>query len=430
MSNAWQQRDLASAIQLCGDARDHAAGSRIHAAIASSRRWNGDRYLANLLIEMYGKCGNLGVARAVFDNLGSPNRFSWTILFAAYARNGKLEEARRVFEEMPERGIVVWNSLLTTLAALSGDVDRAKSLFDALPARGLVTWNAMLAAYARAGHIAPGRALFDAMPARDLSSWNILLEIMAVNGSLEEAAMIFMAMLPEHCLFSGNLVLSSYARSGFVDNALSVFSSMLEVDSVSWNALLGACARSDEVSWNTILAAYAQAGDLTSASSIFLGAPERSSISWNTMLASTSSFACAAQAMELFNEMAIEGHSPDQLSFSSLLNACSHAGSIDQSLLLFHAMARDHQELLIESQHVTTMVDALGRAGRTLAAQELAEDDGRDAVAVRSLLGACRIHHDVELSTRLAGENFSPPLRCGSNFSLLANTYSATAAVL
>ncbi|EFJ28308.1 hypothetical protein SELMODRAFT_93404 [Selaginella moellendorffii] len=331
MSNAWQQRDLASAIQLCGDARDHAAGSRIHADIAGSRRWNGDRYLANLLIEMYGKCGDLGAARAVFDNLGSPNRFSWTILFAAYARNGKLEDARRVFEEMPERGIVVWNSLLSLLG--------------------------------KRGMIAEAERVFEAMKGRR-------------------------------------------------------------------NALFDAISDKDGVSWNTILAAYAQAGDLTSASSIFLGAPERSSISWNTMLASTSGFACAAQAMELFHEMAIEGHSPDQLSFSSLLNACSHAGSIDQSLLLFHAMARDHQELLIESQHVTTMVDALGRAGRTLAAQELAEDDGRDAVAVRSLLGACRIHHNVELSTRLAGENSSPPLRCGSNFSLLANTYSATAAVL
>ncbi|MCO5550080.1 hypothetical protein L7F22_003559 [Adiantum nelumboides] len=76
--------------------------------------------LGNLLVQMYGQCGALDEASAVFASLLDRDQFAWNFLIRSYATNGPAAESLLLFQQMllegvlPDRFIlgVVWKSML------------------------------------------------------------------------------------------------------------------------------------------------------------------------------------------------------------------------------------------------------------------------------------------------------------------------------
>ncbi|KAF9600407.1 hypothetical protein IFM89_009003 [Coptis chinensis] len=109
----------------------------------------------------------------------------------------------------------------------------------------------------------------------------------------------------------------------------------------------------------------------------------------------------ANDAVGMFSDMVDSGIQPDGISFISVLSACSHAGLVDKGWELFRKMANygvDRWE-----EHYACMVDLLGMAGQLNKALELIESmpvkGGKDVYG--ALLGACRIHNNIDLAERL-----------------------------
>eukprot|EP00249_Psilotum_nudum_P001404 c13871_g1_i1 orf=1-738(-) len=97
-------RSYATLLRCCGKAKALSEGKRVHACIVESGL-GGDRYLGNLLVEMYGECGKMEESRAVFDKIRQRDVFSWTIVIAAYAHNGYAREALQLFWQMRQGGV-------------------------------------------------------------------------------------------------------------------------------------------------------------------------------------------------------------------------------------------------------------------------------------------------------------------------------------
>ncbi|KAJ6672721.1 hypothetical protein OIU85_014003 [Salix viminalis] len=79
-------------------------GRQIHAYIFRNHFDSAFLYVANCLIDMYAKSGDIDVARFVFDNLKQKNFVSWTSIMTGYGMHGRGEEALEVFEEMRRLG--------------------------------------------------------------------------------------------------------------------------------------------------------------------------------------------------------------------------------------------------------------------------------------------------------------------------------------
>ena len=78
------------------------------------------------------------------------------------------------------------------------------------------------------------------------------------------------------------------------------------------------------------------------------------------------------------------------------------------------------------SEHYSCMVDLLGRAGQLERACNLIHENASDeAIAWGSLLGACRVHGNVELCEIAARRLFEIDPNDSGNYVLLANTYAS-----
>eukprot|EP00249_Psilotum_nudum_P007102 c20305_g1_i1 orf=87-857(+) len=127
----------ASLLRRCGMVKSLAGGRLVHAHIISSG-YQRNRFLGNLLVQMYGNCGSLEDAEAVFDKIQRPNVFSWNIMIAAYAQNGSPEDARRIFDKIPpgDRDVISWTAVITAHAQ-NANAYQALGLFRQMQLEGM-----------------------------------------------------------------------------------------------------------------------------------------------------------------------------------------------------------------------------------------------------------------------------------------------------
>ncbi|KAK6258482.1 hypothetical protein SCA6_012956 [Theobroma cacao] len=62
---------------------------------------------------MYAKCRSLADAQNVFDEMSDRDLCSWNTLMSGYAKMGMLKEANKLFDEMPERDNFSWTAMIS-----------------------------------------------------------------------------------------------------------------------------------------------------------------------------------------------------------------------------------------------------------------------------------------------------------------------------
>ncbi|PPR81773.1 hypothetical protein GOBAR_AA38938 [Gossypium barbadense] len=106
--------------------------------------------------------------------------------------------------------------------------------------------------------------------------------------------------------------------------------------------------------------------------------------------------------------------------------ACNHAGRVDEGLVVFDSM-QERYGIAPEIEHVSCLIDMLGRAGRLNEAEAYMRKYpyGEDTVVLGSLLSACRVHGDVVMGERIAKELMKREAVSTSPYVLLSNLYAS-----
>eukprot|EP00250_Pteridium_aquilinum_P033051 c514_g2_i1 orf=1-363(-) len=72
-----------------------------------------------------------------------------------YAKCGSLEDARKIFENIPERSLVTWNTMVAAFSHQHGQEQRAFHLLQLMEKDGIqptnLTWNSMIAGLVQQG---------------------------------------------------------------------------------------------------------------------------------------------------------------------------------------------------------------------------------------------------------------------------------------
>ncbi|KAK4358615.1 hypothetical protein RND71_020844 [Anisodus tanguticus] len=91
-------------LKACAKLRHTQMGKTMHGLILKMG-FMSDRYVNNALIHMYSGCGDSGHALKVFDEMSERDVVSWTSVIDGFVDNDRPIEAIKLFEEMMESGI-------------------------------------------------------------------------------------------------------------------------------------------------------------------------------------------------------------------------------------------------------------------------------------------------------------------------------------
>jgi pentatricopeptide repeat protein len=358
-------------------------------------------------------------ARALFDTMWQPSVVSWTALISGYLRLKDLKSARKLFDNMPEKTVVTWNVMIDGHMK-NGDLVGARQLFDEMPAKNAVSYTCLIDGFAKAGDMASARIFFDRMNYRDrdVFAWSAMISGYAQNGCPHDALHIFSEFnktkrKPDECIVVG--LMSACSQLGNLSLAKWIDSYMTTKSIDAKNSHVLTC----------LIDMNAKCGDMERANFLFQAMPRRDILSYCSMMQGYCLNGFGSKAVELFSQMLQEGLRPDTVAFTVVLAACSQAGLVEEGKDYFNIM-RTRYNISPSEDHYACLVDILGRAGRLIEAYELIKSlpAGPLVGAWGALLGACRLHSNIELGDVVANILFEIEPKNGGNYVSLSNLYA------
>ncbi|OEL13942.1 Pentatricopeptide repeat-containing protein [Dichanthelium oligosanthes] len=406
---------------------EHGLGKSLHAEALKSA-FASDLLVGTTLVSMYCKCGALADARRAFDEMPDRNVVSYNALLSGYAAAGDMDGALALFGGMPSCTAVTWATLIRGFAE-KGDMAEAQRWFDATPPgmRTVVTWTVVVHGYVAAGDMETAWEVFDRMPARNAFVWSSMVTGYFKAGDAEAAQAVF-DRIPRPNLVNWNALIAGYAQIGCSEKALQAFHSMLEErikpDEFTMVSLLSACAqlgslergkkvhdfinrkhiRKNHFVMNGLVDMYAKCGDLAYARYIFDNMRWKNTECWNTMISALASHGRCDEALQLFFTMELSEQKPNEITLLAVLGACTHGGFVDEGLRIFNKFDAYGVEVGVE--HYGCLVDLLGRSGKLKESYGIVKNmpEEPNEVIWGSLLGACRVHGNTEMSRLVSDE--------------------------
>ncbi|EXB53013.1 hypothetical protein L484_018897 [Morus notabilis] len=160
-----------------------ACGQQVHGGIFR-RGFNQNLEVANALIDMYAKCGNIADSHKVFNEMSDKNLVSWTSMMIGYGAHGFGKEAVELFDEMVRLGIrpdqIVFMAVLSACSH-AGLVDEGLKYFQSMMSTYNVSpdqeiYGCVVDLLGRAGRVEEACELIENMPFRPTESvWGALL---------------------------------------------------------------------------------------------------------------------------------------------------------------------------------------------------------------------------------------------------------------
>ncbi|GMP74269.1 hypothetical protein CsSME_00031732 [Camellia sinensis var. sinensis] len=413
---------IVSVLSACANIGVILLGRALH-AYAIKSGFNKEITFNNTLLDMYSKCGDIDGATQIFQNMSERTVVSWTSMIAGYARDGVSDKAIALFNEMKKEGVQPDNFTVTSIlhaCACSGSLENGKEVHNYIRENkirlNLSVSNALMDMYAKCGNMEDAYSVFSQMPKKDIVSWNTMIGGYSKNSLSNEALNLFIVMQRE--LKPDNVtmtcILPACASLAALDRGREIHSYILR------NRLY-----SDRYVANALVDMYVKCGALVLARLLFDMIPVKDLVSWTVMVAGYGMHGFGSEAVDAFNEMRQTGIEPDEVSFISILYACSHSGLLDEGWRLFNIMKKDCN-IEPKLEHYACMVDLLARSGKLSKAYRFIQTMPiePDATVWGALLCGCRIHHDVKLAEKVAERVFELEPDNTGYYVLLANIYA------
>ncbi|KAM4072518.1 hypothetical protein ACB094_11G143200 [Castanea mollissima] len=380
--------------------------------------------ISTALVDMYSKCGSVGTARLIFDRMKQRTVVSWNSMIHGYVQSGDPEEAMAIFQKMLDEGVELTN--VTVMEALHacadlGDLEGGKfvhKLVDELKlGYDVSVKNSLISMYSKCKRVDLAAKVFEGLQGKTIVSWNAMILGYAQNGRVNEALNHFCEMQ------SQNIKPDSFTL-------VSVIPALAELSvtrQAKWmhGLVIRNCLDKNVFVMTALVDMYAKCGAIRTARKLFDMMEERHVTTWNAMIDGYGTHGLGKDAVELFNDMQKGTIKPNDITFLCVISACSHSGLVEEGLCFFSSMKEDYG-LEPAMDHYGAMVDLLGRAGQLNKAWDFIQDMPVEPgiTVFGAMLGACKIHKNVELGEKAAKKLFELNPDEGGYHVLLSNIYA------
>ncbi|XP_057949976.1 pentatricopeptide repeat-containing protein At1g26900, mitochondrial [Malania oleifera] len=379
----------------------------------------------NTLLSLYCLCGSIRDAHQLFDECPQKiDLVSWSTLLGGYLHVAQPTMVIELFRQMGRSGLEFGiSTILTVLSAAgeSGNHTGGECIHGYCIKIGFCSdvslSTALISMYAKTRRVDLGRRVFDGAPRRDVISWNCLIDGYAKSGQLEESLALLWLMKIEQVKPNSSTLaqlLSSCAASGAASVGQCIYD-YVEEEQVVMDAVLG----------TALVDMYCKCGFLDEAIEVFYKMGTKDVKSWTAMISGYGVHGHAKNAVELFYKMEEEGFIPNEITFLTVLNACSHGGLVVEAMNCYERMVKKYG-FSPGVEHYGCMIDLLGRAGLIEEAYKLIKrlPTKSDTTAWRALLAACRVHGNVDLGERVRRELIGTHNEHPTDSLLLTSTYA------
>ncbi|KAK6119619.1 hypothetical protein DH2020_046642 [Rehmannia glutinosa] len=412
-----------------------------------------DDFVRCSLVNMYSKCGVAYDALEVFKTMKNPDIVAWSSVISVLDQQGLTKEAAKLFRVMRHSGMRPNEFTLSSLVSAAtdlGNLSYGQSIHACAHKFGLnqmiwdvISWNALLSEFHDDETSDQGTRVFKHMLidgfkpnmytfisilrccssllnieyGKQVHSYIIkdnlvhngyvgtaLIDMYAKCGCVEDVEAIF-NRLKEKDVFTWTVIISAYSQTNQGEKAIHCFNQMRREGVIPNEFTLASCLRgcsgiailengrqlhslaikagqsNDMYVSSALVDMYAKCGYIGDAEILFNGMRSRDTVLWNTIICGYSQHGEGDKALQAFRQMINDDVLPDEVTFVGKL---------------------DEVESLIEHMQLTP-----------------------NALIWGNVLGACRVHGNVELGERAAEELFQINPEADSNYILLSNLYAS-----
>lgn len=413
-------------------------------------------FVQKAFIHVFCSCALLDVAHKVFDMGDAWEVSTWNAMISGYNRVKQFKKSKKIFNEMEKKGVlpnsvtlvsmlsacsnlkdldggikihkyvkegiiepnlILENALIDMFAAC-GAMDVAQGVFDHMKTRDVITWTSIISGYANTGQIDLARKYFDQMPARDYVSWTAMIDGYLRVNRFREALELFREMQISNVKpdeFTMVSILTACAHLGALELGEWV-RTYIDKNSIKNDTFVG----------NALIDMYFKCGNVEKARKAFKEMHHKDKFTWTAMIVGLAINGHGEEALNMFSDMIQTSVIPDEITYIGVLCACTHTGMVEKGRNFFVNMTTQYG-IKPNVTHYGCMVDLLGRAGNLREAHEVIENMPIEpnSIVWGSLLGACRVHRNVELAEMTANKILELEPENGAVYVLLCNIYAA-----
>ncbi|KAL6556873.1 hypothetical protein OROHE_006749 [Orobanche hederae] len=202
-------------------------GRQVHKLVISLG-YESSSYLSNSLIDMYAKCSDISSAEKIFENMKERDIVSWTSIIVGMAQHGRADEALSLYNEMILAGLkpneVTFTGLMYACSH-TGLVDKGRQLFNSMVVDyglkpSLQHYTCLVDLYSRSGFLKEAENILNSMLFKpDEAAWASLLSACSQTGKNKIGIRVANYLLqlgpedPSTCILMSNI----YARAAMWD---------------------------------------------------------------------------------------------------------------------------------------------------------------------------------------------------------------------
>ncbi|KAK9280289.1 hypothetical protein L1049_013977 [Liquidambar formosana] len=242
---------LPSILKACGHLSDRQTGEKIHGIILKNS-FESDAFVISALIDMYSKCGQVEKARKVFDSMVEKDLVALNAMVSGYAHHGLTREAMELVEKVRLLGVkpnvVTWNTLIAGFSQ-AGDEVTVSDLFQLMCVNGVepdvVSWTSVISGFVQ--NFRNDKA-FDTFKqflgygfCPSSATISSILPACATLADLKRGKEIHgyaLVIGVEEDVYVRSTLVDMYAKCGFISEARTLFHTMSERNTVTWNSMI------------------------------------------------------------------------------------------------------------------------------------------------------------------------------------------------
>lgn len=390
-----------SVLKACGGLGSVGIGKMIHTQLIKTGVLL-DVVIASSTAGMYAKCNSFEYAVKMFDEMSERDVASWNTVISCYYQDGQAEKALELFEKMRDSGFQPNSVTLTTVISSCArlmDLERGKEIHKEFIKDGFVPDSYISAAlidmYGKCGCLEMAREVFEQTILKSVVAWNALIAGYSSRGDSKSCIELFRRMKEEGIkptLTTISSILMSCSRSG-----------QLKHGKVMHGYIIRSKIQGDIFINSSLIDVYFKCGSVSSAENVFQKMSKKNVVYWNVMISGYVTVGDYFKALAIYSDMKEVGAKPDAVTFTSILPACSQLAALEKGKEIHNHIIES--ELETNEIVMGALLDMYAKCGAVDEAfkvfNELTE---RDLMSWTSMITAYGSHGRALEALKLFGE--------------------------